>query len=152
MMVDAQSDADSRVATAASLRTFMALPASQRSSVILMDVLGYSQEEISAITTTSVPAVKAALHRGRTYLFAGPEEQRRFLDNFDRYAPALSGYDCVKYVEQGAMLEGKRGHGIYYRGQVFLFVDEASLQQFWQAPERYVPYVVAEQPRDTTRR
>jgi RNA polymerase sigma-70 factor (ECF subfamily) len=68
MMVDAQSGADSRVATAASLRTFMALPASQRSSVILMDVLGYSLDEIGAITTTSVPAVKAALHRGRTRL------------------------------------------------------------------------------------
>jgi protein disulfide-isomerase len=92
------------------------------------------------------------LHRGRTYLFAGPEEQRRFLDNFDRYAPALSGYDCVKYIDQGAMLEGKRAHGIFYRGQVFLFVDEASLQQFWQAPERYVPYVVAEQPRETSLR
>jgi RNA polymerase sigma-70 factor, ECF subfamily len=68
MMVDAQSDADSRVATSASLRTFMALPASQRSSVILMDVLGYSLEEIGAITAVSVPAVKAALHRGRTRL------------------------------------------------------------------------------------
>jgi RNA polymerase sigma-70 factor, ECF subfamily len=78
MMVDARSGADSRVATSASLRTFMALPASQRSSVILMDVLGYSLEEIGAITTTSVPAVKAALHRGRTRLreFAlEPDEQ-----------------------------------------------------------------------------
>jgi RNA polymerase sigma-70 factor, ECF subfamily len=68
MMIDAQSGADSRVATSASLRTFMALPASQRSSVILMDVLGYSLEEIGAITATTVPAIKAALHRGRTRL------------------------------------------------------------------------------------
>ena len=68
MMVDSQSGADSRVATSASLRTFMALPASQRSSVILMDVLGYSLEEIGAITASSLPAVKAALHRGRTRL------------------------------------------------------------------------------------
>jgi RNA polymerase sigma-70 factor (ECF subfamily) len=68
MMVDAQSEADSRVATSANLRTFMALPASQRSSVILMDVLGYSLEEIGEITATSIPAVKAALHRGRTRL------------------------------------------------------------------------------------
>jgi RNA polymerase sigma-70 factor (ECF subfamily) len=68
MMIDARSDADSRLATSASLRTFMALPASQRSSVILMDVLGYSLEEIGTVTATSVPAVKAALHRGRTRL------------------------------------------------------------------------------------
>jgi RNA polymerase sigma-70 factor (ECF subfamily) len=68
MAIDLQSSADSRVATSASLRTFMALPATQRSSVILMDVLGYSLEEIGAMTATSIPAVKAALHRGRTRL------------------------------------------------------------------------------------
>jgi RNA polymerase sigma-70 factor, ECF subfamily len=40
----------------------------QRSSVILMDVLGYSLAEIGAIMEESVPAVKSALHRGRTRL------------------------------------------------------------------------------------
>jgi RNA polymerase sigma-70 factor (ECF subfamily) len=33
-----------------------------------MDVLGYSLQEICAITTSSLPAVKAALHRGRVRL------------------------------------------------------------------------------------
>ena len=37
----------------------------QRSSVILMDVLGYSLQEIGGVLDTSVAAVKAALHRGR---------------------------------------------------------------------------------------
>jgi RNA polymerase sigma-70 factor (ECF subfamily) len=53
---------------ASSLRTFMRLPAVQRSSVILMDVLEYSLEEIAAIMDCSVPAVKSALHRGRMRL------------------------------------------------------------------------------------
>jgi RNA polymerase sigma-70 factor (ECF subfamily) len=53
---------------ASSLRTFMRLPTVQRSSVILMDVLGYSLEEIGAIMDCSVPAVKSALHRGRLRL------------------------------------------------------------------------------------
>ncbi len=53
---------------AASLRTFMRLPVAQRSCVILMDVLGYSLEEISHVTRTSIPAVKAALNRGRARL------------------------------------------------------------------------------------
>jgi RNA polymerase sigma-70 factor (ECF subfamily) len=48
-----------------SLHRIMQLPAPQRSAVILMDVLGYSLEEIAAIVAVSVPAVKAALHRGR---------------------------------------------------------------------------------------
>jgi RNA polymerase sigma-70 factor, ECF subfamily len=53
-----------------SLRTFMRLPRVQRSSVILMDVLGYSLGEIGDIMGASVPAVKSALHRGRTRLHA----------------------------------------------------------------------------------
>ncbi|HPP53074.1 MAG TPA: thioredoxin domain-containing protein, partial [Thermoguttaceae bacterium] len=31
------------------------------------------------------------IHQGRTYMCAGPEEQKRFLANPDRYAPVLSG-------------------------------------------------------------
>lgn len=53
---------------AASLRTFMCLPVTQRSSVILMDVLGYSMQEIGGITDSSIPAIKAALNRGRARL------------------------------------------------------------------------------------
>ena len=43
-----QNEVSDRQAAEASLRTFMRLPASQRSSVILRDVLGYSIEEIVA--------------------------------------------------------------------------------------------------------
>ncbi|MGA8196482.1 MAG: RNA polymerase sigma factor [Acetobacteraceae bacterium] len=57
-----------RQAAAASLRTFMRLPVIQRSSVVLMDVLGYSLDDISSVMGTSIPAVKAALHRGRKRL------------------------------------------------------------------------------------
>ena len=52
----------------ASLRTFMRLPVAQRSSVILMDVLGCSLQEVGEVMDFSLPAVKAALHRGRTRL------------------------------------------------------------------------------------
>jgi len=52
----------------ASLRTFMRLPVAQRSSVILMDVLGCSLQEVCAVMDASLPAVKAALHRGRAQL------------------------------------------------------------------------------------
>jgi RNA polymerase sigma-70 factor (ECF subfamily) len=52
----------------AGLRTFMRLPVAQRSSVILMDVLGCSLQEVGEVMDFSLPAVKAALHRGRTRL------------------------------------------------------------------------------------
>jgi len=68
MIVDPVSVADDRQIAAATLRTFMRLPVAQRSSVILMDVLGYSLQEIGGVMDASIPAVKAALHRGRARL------------------------------------------------------------------------------------
>src|SRR5262245_34390580 len=67
MIVDPDSEQD-RAIVAASLRTFMRLPVAQRGSVILMDVLGYSLDEIGDIMDLSIATVKAALHRGRARL------------------------------------------------------------------------------------
>ena len=67
MIIDPVSVADDRQ-IAAALRTFMRLPVAQRSSVTLMDVLGYSLQEIGGVMDASIPAVKAALHRGRARL------------------------------------------------------------------------------------
>ena len=55
-------------AAAVSLRTFMRLPALQRSAVILKDVLGHSLEEVASITGASEAAAKSALQRGRVRL------------------------------------------------------------------------------------
>jgi RNA polymerase sigma-70 factor, ECF subfamily len=79
----------------ASLRTFMRLPVAQRSSVILTDVLGCSLQEVCEVMDYSLPAVKAALHRGRAQL-------RRFVDEPDDLPqPKLSDADrdrLGKYV------------------------------------------------------
>jgi RNA polymerase sigma-70 factor, ECF subfamily len=68
MVVDPANVADNRQIAAASLHTFMRLPVAQRSCVILMDVLGYSLQEIGEVIDSSIPSVKAALNRGRTRL------------------------------------------------------------------------------------
>ena len=73
MIADPIDEVHQRQAAAAGLRTFMRLSVAQRSSVILMDVLGYSLEEVGGITASSIPAVKAALHRGRERLRAAAE-------------------------------------------------------------------------------
>jgi RNA polymerase sigma-70 factor, ECF subfamily len=97
MTIDPVAAADHRQIAAASLRTFMRLPVTQRSSVILMDVLGYSLEEIGAVMDTSIPAIKAALHRGRARL----RELAREPD--DRPAPVLAEPErslLAAYVER----------------------------------------------------
>jgi RNA polymerase sigma-70 factor (ECF subfamily) len=70
-----------REAAAASLRTFMRLPAAQRSAVILRDVLGHSVEEIGEVTGSSALSAKAALQRGRIRL-------RQLAGEPDEAAPA----------------------------------------------------------------
>lgn len=66
-------DRDHEIA-AMSLRTFMRLPALQRSAVILKDVLGHSVEEVASITGASEAAAKSALQRGRVRLREIAEE------------------------------------------------------------------------------
>jgi RNA polymerase sigma-70 factor (ECF subfamily) len=47
---------------------FLELAPAQRSCVILKDVLGHSLEDLGELLGLSIPAVKAALHRGRSRL------------------------------------------------------------------------------------
>jgi RNA polymerase sigma-70 factor (ECF subfamily) len=64
------AEVDSWIAASASLATIMQLPVIQRSTVVLVDVLEYSLAETAEILGTTLPAVKAALHRGRIRLKA----------------------------------------------------------------------------------
>ena len=55
-------------AVKAAISGFLELAPAQRACVILKDVLDHSLEEIASALSLSVPAVKAALHRGRAAL------------------------------------------------------------------------------------
>ena len=78
-----------------------------------------------------------AIHRGQTYLFVGPDEQRRFLSEPDRYSPVSSGLDVVVALEQGRSIAGNRSHGVFFGGKVYLFADEVSLDKFSKNPKYY---------------
>jgi RNA polymerase sigma factor (sigma-70 family) len=62
-------------AVQAAVSRFVELAPAQRSCVILKDVLGHSLEEIGGLLELSLPAVKAALHRGRVRLHELAEVQ-----------------------------------------------------------------------------
>ncbi len=68
MVADELDAVTSRQIANASLRTFMRLSETQRAACILSDVLGCSLQEVCDITDSSLPAVKASLHRGRARL------------------------------------------------------------------------------------
>jgi YHS domain-containing protein/thiol-disulfide isomerase/thioredoxin len=91
------------------------------------------------------------VHRGRTYLFAGPEQQKEFLANPDRFSPAISGQDVVMAMDYGQEMSGKRALGVEYQNRIYLFSNEASRQIFAKNPNRYAAEVLqAEAPNPTT--
>jgi YHS domain-containing protein len=81
------------------------------------------------------------VHRGRTYLFLGPQEKEKFLADPDRYSPVMSGLDPVLALDNRVTVEGKREFGVFLDGRVYLFADEASLQRFQQNPKRYATMI-----------
>lgn len=70
-----------------------------------------------------------AVHEGRVYLFAGPEQQKQFLANPAIYAPLMAGFDPVRFAETGQLVPGRREFGLYIDepGPIALFADEAAL-------------------------
>ena len=92
-------------------------------------------------------------HRGRTYLFAGPEEQKAFLANPDRYAPGLSGDDPVLAIDLGRKVTGQRQYGVSYRSKIYLFSSPDTKAAFEADPQKYAQRVqLAEQPTGTSLR
>jgi len=107
----------------AALARFLALPLTQRSAVILKDVLGHSLEETAETMETTVMAVKAALVRGRASLRAEPDAPAE-LDavarrDLSRYAElfnardwdavrALIGTDCRLDLVSKSQRRGKQ--------------------------------------------
>lgn len=81
----------------AALATFLALPVTQRSAVILKDVLGHSLEETAETMGTTVLAVKAALVRGRGKLAEKRGEENEMgapsRGELDRYAQLFNARD-----------------------------------------------------------
>jgi RNA polymerase sigma-70 factor, ECF subfamily len=53
---------------------FTQLPPRERAAVVLKDVLGYSLQETAEITSSSIGAVKAAVHRARNKLSEAPSD------------------------------------------------------------------------------
>ena len=85
-------------------------------------------------------------HEGRTYLFAGPEEQQAFFSNPDLYAPVISGNDVVLLVEQGTQVPGVREFGARWRNRVYLFSGRESYERFQANPAHYENEVLRPQP------
>jgi RNA polymerase sigma factor (sigma-70 family) len=80
----------------AAVSAFLELAPAQRSCVILKDVLGHSVDEIGPLLDLTVPAVKAALHRGRSRLRTqSPFSHRARVVGAHRSSPAVTRYAAL---------------------------------------------------------
>ena len=83
----------------AAISSFLELAPAQRACVILKDVLEHSLDDIASELSMSVPAVKAALHRGRAALPANagaavePPPPREVSPALRRYASLFNAHD-----------------------------------------------------------
>lgn len=125
---DPEADGAARAKVTLGFTAFLPLPPPQRASIVLVDVLGYSLVETAAILETSVAAVKATLHRGRTRLAAPPapapvDEQeklrlRAYADlfnarEFDALRDLLAA-DVQLVMPPNIRRDGKGDVGLYY--------------------------------------
>lgn len=95
--VESFDDAPEPAAIRAALSRFLTLSVTQRSAVILKDVLGHSLEETAGIMGSTVLAVKAALVRGRAALVAREQVEAATNDasrvDLERYAALFNARD-----------------------------------------------------------
>jgi RNA polymerase sigma-70 factor (ECF subfamily) len=87
--------ADAREQREAAGTLLVELAPQERAAIVLKDVFDFSLEEIATALSTSVGAVKAALHRGRGKLVEPPEEPKRALASgvLDAFCAAFNAHD-----------------------------------------------------------
>jgi RNA polymerase sigma-70 factor, ECF subfamily len=159
-VMDPVSTTDDRQIAAANLHTFMRLPVAQRSSVILMDVLGYSLQEIAEVIDSTTPAVKAALSRGRTRLRELalerddrplPGAQRSLLEAYvDRFN--ARDFEAIRDMLAGEVrLELVNKTRMNGKGEVGRYFGNYSLVHDWQLVPGFVdrhPAILVRNPDD----
>ena len=167
MILDPVSAVEDRQVAATSLRTFMRLPVVQRSSVILMDVLGYTLQEICEVMRLSLPAVKAALNRGRARLRELAQEpddlprpvlaepQRSLLAAYvDRFN--ARDFDSIRdMLADEVRLEVVSRTRMSGKSEVGKYFGNYSLAQDWRLVPGFVdrrPAILVRDPRDPSGR
>ena len=78
-----------------------------------------------------------AIHRGRTYLFAGETERQQFLADPDSYSPVFAGLDPVLLLDQRQTVPGTRKYGFKYGNAFYLFSCAETRDKFEASPHTY---------------
>lgn len=78
-----------------------------------------------------------AVHRGRTYLFTGPQQREQFLAAPDAYSPVFAGKDPVLLLDNQISQDGTRSFGFKYGEEFYLFSSKETMEKFKASPQTY---------------
>jgi protein disulfide-isomerase len=78
-----------------------------------------------------------AVHRGRTYLFTGPQQREQFLASPDSYSPVFAGKDPVLLLDNQVSQDGVRSFGFKYGDEFYLFSSKETMEKFKASPQTY---------------
>lgn len=88
----------------------------------------------------------ATVYDNRTYFFASAREQAAFLESPQKFVPLFSGCDPYLAATSHRWVNGRRKHGIVYKGRIVLFATEESHDSFNRDPKRFLADVAASPP------
>jgi YHS domain-containing protein len=77
-------------------------------------------------------------YEGRKYLLAGEKEKQLFLEDTQRYVPALGGDCIVSLTDDGKLVPGSVYHTLIFEGKLYLFAGSDQEQAFHAEPTNYV--------------
>ena len=82
------------------------------------------------------------VHRGKVYLFSDANKLKLFQNHPDDFSPLLAGYDPVKYMEDGELVDGKEKFGVFMGKspnlRVVLFSNFENRKKFEADPRMYL--------------
>jgi YHS domain-containing protein len=78
-----------------------------------------------------------AVHRGRTYLFTGPQQREQFLAAPDAYSPVFAGKDPVLLLDNQISQDGSREYGFRYGDEFYLFASKETKAKFEASHQTY---------------
>ena len=77
------------------------------------------------------------VYQERLYFFTTAEKRTQFKRKPEKYAPVYMGLDVVRLLDDHQEVLGDRQYGTWHHNRIYLFTNEASLNKFTRAPEKY---------------
>ncbi len=80
----------------------------------------------------------AVKHRSCIYWLKDEAQLQKFMEDPDKYAAVLSGFDLIAFLREGVLIPGKRDCGFIREGKLFLFSSKKNKDDFAARHQEYV--------------